>query len=61
MKKNKTLGIILLVLFGMALLGGIANGSFSNLGNQNIGYCIGFFGGMAALLVFGILNLVGKK
>ena len=61
MKQNKTLGIILLVLFGMALLGSIVNGTFANLGNQNIGYYIGFFGGMGALLVIGILKLVGKK
>ena len=61
MKRNKTLGIILLVLFAFAVLGGFANGTFANLGDQNIGYYIGFFGGMGALLVFGILNLVGKK
>ena len=61
MKKNKTLGIILLVLFGMSIFGSIANGTFANLGNQNIGFYIGFFGAMGALLVFGILNLIGKK
>ena len=61
MKKNKTLGIVLLVLFGAAILGSIANGTFSDLGNKNIGYYIGFFGGMIASLVFGLLNLFGKK
>ena len=44
----------------MAVLGGIANGTFANLGNENIDFYIGFFGGMAALLIFGILNLVKK-
>ena len=53
--------IVLLVLFAMAVLGGIANGTFADLGNQNIGYYIGFFGGLGALLVLGILNLKGKK
>ena len=61
MKKNKIIGIVLLVLFAMAVLGGIANGTFANLGNENIGFYIGFFGGMAALLIFGILNLVKKN
>lgn len=61
MKKNKTIGIILLALFGMAVLGGIANGSFADLGNKNIGYCIGFLGGMVALLALGLLKLFGKK
>ncbi len=60
-KKNRTLGIILLVLFAMCLLGGIANGTFENLGTQNIGYYLGLFGGMGALLILGILNLKGKK
>jgi len=61
MKQNKKLGIILLVLFVMVLLGSAANGTFSNLGDQNIGYYLGFFGGAGALLVLGLLNLFGKK
>ncbi len=61
MKKNKTLGIILLVLFAAAVLGGFANDSFSNLGNKNIGFYIGFFGGMGALLVVGLMKLFGKE
>ena len=60
-KRNKTLGIILLVLLAMGVLGCIENGTFANLGNQNIGFYIGFFGSMGALLVLGILNLTGKK
>ena len=61
MKKNKVLGIVLLVLFGLALLGSVANGTFDNFGGKNPGYYIGFFGGMGALLGFGLLNLLGKK
>ena len=61
MKKNKTLGIILLVLFGLAILGGIGNGDFANFGGKHIGYYVGYFSVMGALLVFGILNLIGKK
>ena len=56
-KGNKTLGIILLVLFAFAVFGGFVNGTFANWGSQSIGYYIGFFCGMGALLVFGILNL----
>ena len=61
MKQNKVLGIILLVLFAAAVYGGIVNGSYENLGNQNIGYCIGFLGAQAALLIFGLGKLFGKK
>ncbi len=61
MKQNKKVGIILLVLFAMAVLGGAVNGTFANLGGQNIGYYIGLFGGMGALLVIGLLKLFGKK
>ncbi len=60
MKKNKTLGIILLVLFALSIVGGIANGTFANLGNENIGFYIGYFGAMAALLIFGIKNITKK-
>ena len=59
-KGNKALGIILLVVFALAILGSITNGTFANLGNQNIGYYIGFFGALGALLIFGILNLTKK-
>lgn len=45
----------------MAVLGGAVNGTFANLGGQNIGYYIGLFGGMGALLVIGLLKLLGKK
>ena len=38
--KKKTWGIILLVLAGMGLLGGIANGTFANSGIvELIGFC----------------------
>ena len=61
MKQNKTLGIVLLVLAGMALLGGFVNGTFSNLSGQNPGYYVGLFGGLGALVVVGLMCLFGKK
>lgn len=61
MKQNKKVGIILLVLFAAAVLGGMANGSFENLADENIAFCIGYVGGLAALLVIGLLKLFGKK
>jgi hypothetical protein len=59
MKKNKTLGIVLLVLAGMGILGTVANGT--DLSGKNPGYYIGFFGGMGALIVIGLMNLFGKE
>lgn len=61
MKKNKTVGIICLVLFAMAVFGGIVNGSLAELGDQNIGQIIGYVGAMGALLVIGIMKLFGKE
>lgn len=45
----------------MAVLGGLVNGNFVDFGGRNIFFDIGFFGGLGALLVFGILNLVGGE
>ena len=61
MKKNKTWGIVLLVLAGVALLGTFANGTFSDMGNQNPGFYVGFFSGFALLIFFGLKFLFGKK
>lgn len=61
MKQNKTVGIVLLVLAALAILGSIGNGTLASLGDQNIGFLIGYFGAFAALVVIGILKLVGKK
>lgn len=61
MKKNKKAGIILLVLLALMIVGGIANGTFEDLGNKNIGYYIGFFGAMGGMLVIGLMNLFGKE
>ena len=61
MKQNKTVGIILLVLAALTMFGSIANGTFATLGDQNIGFLVGFFGAFAALVIIGILKIVGKK
>ena len=58
--KKRTLGIILLSVLALAVLGGIANGNYSNLGNENLGYIIVFVAFHAALLVSGILNIIKK-
>lgn len=36
MKKKKIAGIIMIVISVMAILGGIVNGSWADLGNENI-------------------------
>lgn len=58
-KKNKKLGIILLVIAGLALLGSLANGTLASMGEENIFTAIGFLGALVAVIVFGILNLTG--
>lgn len=58
--KNRTLGIILLSVLALAVLGGIANGSYSDLGEKNLGYIIIFVALHAALLVVGVLNIIKK-
>ncbi len=58
MKKNKTLGIICLVLAVCAILGGFVNGTFENMQGENAGVAVGFIGGAVALVVVGIINLV---
>ena len=57
MGRRKIFGIVLLVLFAMAIVGSIANGSLANIADENIYYMIGFFGGLGALLVFGLINV----
>ena len=59
--KKKTQGIIFLVLLGLAAVACFANGTFANLGDQNVGYYVGLFGGMAALLYLGLSNLFSKE
>lgn len=58
MKRNKTVGIIFLVLFGMAVFGGIINGSFSNLGDRNLPFLIGFFAPLIIFLWVGLHNVI---
>lgn len=61
MKKNRTVGIIFLTIFAMAVFGGIMNGSFAALGGKNIWYYIGFFGGYGLLLAIGLWNFIGSS
>ena len=49
--KKKTWGIIMLVLAGMALLGGVANGSLFAMGPIPM---VGFLAALGALIYFGI-------
>lgn len=58
--KNRTVGILLLSALALAVLGGIVNGNYSNLGNKNLGYILIFVALHAALLVVGILNIIKK-
>ncbi len=60
MNKNKIIGLILLTVLALAILGGIFNGTYANLGGKNIGYYIGYFGVLTLLLVLGITNLLKK-
>ena len=58
MKRNKTVGIIFLVIFGMAVFGGIINGSFSRLGDRNLPFLIGFFTPLIIFLWIGLHNVI---
>lgn len=58
--KNRTLGIILLSVLALAVVGSIANGNYSDLGNKNLGYIIIFVALHVALLVVGVLNIIKK-
>ena len=58
--KNRTLCILFLSALALAVLGGIANGSYSDLGEKNLGYILIFVALHAALLVVGVLNIIKK-
>ena len=61
MKQNKKVGIILLVLAALAIMGGFANGTFSNFSDENIMTIIGFVAAFVVLVVIGLMKIFGKK
>lgn len=55
METKKIIGITLLMLFAMFVLGGILNGTYLDFGGKHIGYYVGHFTALGALLIPGIL------
>lgn len=58
--KKRTAGILCLSALALFVLGGIANGSYSNLGEKSFLDIVVFAGIHAALLVLGVLNIIMK-
>jgi hypothetical protein len=58
---RRVIGILLLVLFALAILGGIVNGSLANLGNTNPITAITEVVILVAMLIGGIKLTFTKK